>query len=360
LSTHFGASGASAYLGLPTLLIAVAFVVRGWRSPGARFLLAALLVPSLIALGTTLRVDGHSVMRLPWSAATHLPVINNALPFRFTAYVSLAAAVIVAAWTASTRGRIFTRPYVLPVLAVVALVPAVWRTDYPSFHATDPQRLAFFTDGLYKTCIPQNETVVIFPFGPGVSQLAQAETSFWFRLAEDGLQAPNQALNSFDAERIVYELNYMADRGRPTMDRLLAFVATHHVGRVVSAVGDGYPTAAQMRSFGSTQRIGGVIVSPACGQPPLTTRNLERYVKADPYEVIGSAPNVGWCQGLTFTELPQGLNPVALLAGAKRAIFVVGQGVTCAPPPPGYTRHGFATPDLGVPANTYAFYSKSS
>jgi hypothetical protein len=173
------------------------------------------------------------------------------------------------------------------------------------------------------------------------------------------LQAPNQALNRFDAERIVYELNYMADRGRPTMDRLLAFVATHHVGRVVSAVTDGYPNAAQMRSFGPTERIGGVIVSPACGQPPLTTRNLERYVKADPYEVIGSAPNVGYCQGLTYSELPQGLYPVDLLAGARRAIFVAGQGVTCAPPPPGYKRHGFATSDMSVPANTYPLYSKS-
>src|SRR6201999_1398709 len=102
---------------------------------------------------------------------------------------------IVAIWTATTRGRIFKLPYVLPVLAVVALLPAVWRSDYPSFHATTPQRLAFFSDGLYKSCIPRNETLVIFPFGPGLPQLAQAETDFSFKLAEDGLQAPNQALN---------------------------------------------------------------------------------------------------------------------------------------------------------------------
>jgi hypothetical protein len=359
IAAHFVASGASAYLGLPTLLIAGLFVVRAWRTPRARFLLAALVTPALIALGTVLRVDGHRVMPLPWSLATHLPVINNALPFRFTAYVSLAAAVIVAVWIATTKGRIFTRPYVLPLLAVVALVPAVWRSEYPSFHASQPERLSFFTEGLYKTCIPRNETLAIFPFGPGgVSLLSQAETGFWFRLAEDGLQAPNQALNSFDAERIVYELNYMADRGRPTMDRLLAFAATHHVDRVISVVGDGYPTPAQMRSFGSTQLLGGVIVSPACGQPPLTQRDLASYVKADPDEVIGSAPNVGVCQGLTYSELPEGLYPVGLLAGARRAIYVAGQGVTCASPPPGYTRHGFATPDMSVPADTYPLYSK--
>ena len=257
-------------------------------------------------------------MPLPWSAASHLPVINNALPFRFTAYVSLAAAVIVALWIATTKGRIFARPYVLPILAVVALVPAVWRTDYPSYHASQPARLAFFTDGLYKSCIPRNETLAIFPFGPGgTSLLSQAETGFWFRLAEDGLQAPNQALNSFDAERIVYELNYMANRGRPTMGRLLAFAATHDVGRVISVAGDGYPTPAQMRSFGSTERIGGVTVSPACGQPPLTQRDLASYVKADPYEVINAGAECRLLPGSHLQRASAGALPGRASGGGK-------------------------------------------
>jgi len=29
----------------------------------------------------------------------------------------------------------------------------------------------------------------------------------------------------------------------------------------------------------------------------------------------------------------------------------------CSRPPPGYTRHGFAPADLGVPADTYTYYA---
>jgi hypothetical protein len=43
--------------------------------------------------------------------------------------------------------------------------------------------------------------------------------------------------------------------------------------------------------------------------------------------------------------------------GATFANFIAGQGLTCAQPPPGYVRHGFATSDLGVPPGVYPYYS---
>lgn len=97
---------------------------------------------------------------------------------RFAVYTSLAAAVIVALWTAARSG--WTR-IVLPVLAVAVLVPAFWRPDFRSL----PQRWPFFTQALYKACIPRNESVVVFPYGfRGDSMLWQAESGFWFRMAE--------------------------------------------------------------------------------------------------------------------------------------------------------------------------------
>ena len=355
VASHFKSSGSSAYLGLPTLLIAAAFALRLRQSAAARFLTVALLAVAVIALGTELEIDGRRILPLPWSAAAHIPVVNNSLPFRFTAYVSLAAAVIVALWTATTRGRIYARPYLLPLLAVAVLVPSLWRTTYPSFSPTRPERLAFFTDGLYKTCLGRNETVAIFPFG-GDSLLWQAEAGFSFRMAGDGLQAPDQALNAFDAERIVYELNYVYS-ARPTIDRLLAFAATHHVDRVLSAPSGGYPNSSQMRRFGPTQLIGGMFVSPACGQPSLATRDLTSYVAKDTHEQIGAAPNIGYCIGVNFNLLPEGVYPVGIMRAAKRAVVVAGTGLTCVVPA-GYKRHGFATPDMGVPANTYPYYSR--
>ena len=110
-----------------------------------------------------------------------------------------------------------------------------------------------------------------------------------------------------------------------------------------------------MRQIGPTQLVGGVLVAPGCGQTPLTKRDLTKYVASAGPERLGSGrPNIGYCIGLNFNLIPQGVYPAGLLKGAKRAIFVAGQGLTCASPPPGYKHHGFATPDMSVPAGTYA------
>jgi hypothetical protein len=359
ISKHFVPGGASAYLGLPTLIIVAAYAVRARRFATARFLVAALLLSGLIALGTVLRVDGRTVVGLPWwRAAAHIPGLDNVFPFRFSIYCSLAAAVIVACWTAQTKGRIYPRPYLLPLLALAAMVPAVWRVAYPTFRPAQPARVAFFADGLYKTCLAPGETLAVFPFA-GDSILWQAESGFGFRMASNGLQPfpkYGKPLTSFDADRVVWELSFV-DYGRPTIDRLLAFAALHHVDRVVSVLRDGYPSRAQMARFGKVQLIGGALVAPACGAKSLATRDLTPYVVAYRAEQLHSRPNIGYCIGLNFNLVPQGLYPALLLQGARRAILVAGHGLTCAAPPAGYRHRGSATSAMNVPADTYAYYA---
>ena len=82
-------------------------------------------------------------------------------------------------WTGKRPGSIRSASF--------ALVPAVWRTSYPSFEPTHPVRPAFFADRLYEACVPRGETLAVFPFG-GNSLLWQAESGFWFRLAANGLE----------------------------------------------------------------------------------------------------------------------------------------------------------------------------
>jgi hypothetical protein len=246
---------------------------------------------------------------------------------------------------------------VLPSLAVLALVPAAWRTTYPSFEPLDPHRPAFFTHRLYESCVPRGETLALFPFG-GTSLLLQAESGFWFRLAANGLlPQPRDAKprTAFDADPIVHELTW-AVTGRPTMSRLLEFAAVQHVDRVVST-GGGYPSAAQLRSFGPTERLGGVTIAPACGRPSLATRDLTPYVRKYRAELAGRRPVFGYCRGADYYALPEGLTPAGPIAGATPARFVSGQGLTCAPVPEGYVRRGFASPGLGVPANRYPYYA---
>ena len=363
VSSHFASATASVYLGLPTLLIVALLALRARHSNTARFLLAALGLTVLVVLGRSLLVAGHDVIPLPWRAASSLPLLDNVVPVRLSAYVALAAAVIVAVWTATTRGRVYARPYLLPVLALAAIVPNVWRVAYPSFRPSHPDRVAFFTHGDYMTCIPRGGTVVLFPLGNEIDALLwQAEAGFWFRIAGGGLtpspqDSSSKPLMSFDAEPFVREAD--ANYARPTMDRVLAFAAYHGAVRILTDPRYGYPSAAQMRKLGPTELDGGLLVAPACGQPSLAARNLASAAASYDYELHHDRSNIGWCTGGNYHPIRTGLYPAGALAGATIAIVVQGHGITCSEPPPGYKRHGFATPDMGVPANTYPLYVPS-
>jgi hypothetical protein len=264
ISRHFPANDAEqgAYLGVPTLAIVAWFAVRA-RSTAARFLLAALALSVLVSLGTALHVEGGRKLWLPWSLAARLPLFDNALPVRFAVYTSLAAAVIVALWTAARGG--WTR-IVLPLLAVAVLVPAFWRPDFRSL----PQRWPFFTQALYKVCIPRDENVVVFPYGfRGDSMLWQAESGFWFRMAE-GYLTPKPPPPFID-DKLVRKLTFTYELAGPA--QILGFAHRKHVGRVLSTVIDQHPSGLVMHRFGALQVLGGMMVAPACGHPPLTPQH---------------------------------------------------------------------------------------
>jgi hypothetical protein len=113
-----------------------------------------------------------------------------------------------------------------------------------------------------------------------------------------------------------------------------------------------------MARFGPTEVRGGAVLAPACGQPPLTTRNLSRLVAR--WEVnapsYGDSPHIGWCYGSNYLELPIGLVPPRSRTNTV-ANFVKGVGLTCLPPPPGFKRHGFAHAPLQVPPGVYPYYA---
>jgi hypothetical protein len=285
-------------------------------------------------------------------------VLRNALPFHLAPYVALVAGVTVAVWTATTPGRVYRRPYVLPALAVAALVPALWRTSYPVFRPSHPERLAFFTDADYKSCLPRGGTVVVYPSGNEVPTLLwQAESGFWFRLAAGGLApvpAKGAPLTSFDRDPFVRESD--SRYSRPTLARLLGFVAVHGVGHVLTVPGYGWPTAAQLTSLGPTQSVGGLRVTPGCRAPSLATRNLAGYADAYRTEQSETRPNISWCIKGDYLTIHSGLEPFGLLREARIAIFVQGRGVTCLPPPSGYTQHGYATAAMNVPPGVYPYF----
>ena len=255
------------YLGLPILAIVAVFALQARRLAIVRYLLAALVVVTVLALGPALRVDGHRVIWSPWALVANQPLVNNVLPARLALFAWLIVGVFVALWISARRSRIAVAA-VLPVIAVAALVPAVQRDDFDQ----RPERWAFFSDGLYKQCVPRDETLAVFPFGRwGDSLLWQAESDFWFRMAEGNMGRSSAYPPNFVGDPTVAELTFqfIDPTIRPTMAELLRYARSHHVDRFASVEIHAYPDGTMMHSFGALQSYGGVLVAPACGHVSL-------------------------------------------------------------------------------------------
>jgi hypothetical protein len=127
ISSRFPGNSAeqTGYLGLPLLLVILAWGWRERRRPRARLMLALLGVALLLAFGSSLTVDGARTIWLPWAALARLPFLRDALPARMMVYVWLCAAVITARWLSDARVGGAVRA-LAAVLIAVSLLPAAW------------------------------------------------------------------------------------------------------------------------------------------------------------------------------------------------------------------------------------------
>jgi hypothetical protein len=164
-----------AYLGLPLIMLILAFAWQQRRRRSTWLLLACLAVPAVAALGEKLIVRGDLTgIPLPWRLFSRLPVLEHAIAVRFALYVVLSAAVIMAMWLA--RGG--AARWALALLAVAFLLPDLgnraWRTD-----VSDPP---FFDTGSYRARLQPADHVLTVPvWGP--NQRWHANTEFDFKLA---------------------------------------------------------------------------------------------------------------------------------------------------------------------------------
>jgi hypothetical protein len=258
--TSFGANAGEngAFIGLPLLAIVVLFALERRRTPGGRFLLAALGLAVFLSLGPRLRVDGHNVMPLPWRLVTGLPLFDKFLPTRFTVYVSLLLAVVTAIWAATTRRGPLVRVG-LPVLAVLALVPNSsahsWATTY------DVPPLFWHPD--FRSCLKPGEIVLPLPIADrGQADLWQVRNGFHFRLA--GGRLLGFAPPAFDHPEAVKELASGLDY--PQRERnIRRFVQLEHVGVVVLDTRYDYKWQAALDAIEPGTFIGGARVYPMGG-----------------------------------------------------------------------------------------------
>lgn len=258
IAARFGGNDAetTAYLGLPILAAVGVFAVTRRRQPGSRFLVLAFLAAMLATLGSTLKIAGHEVGRLPWDLLVEQQLFNHALPVRFSLYVSLAAAVMLAYVLAAIPRR---AALALGGLAVLSLVP---RLELPLWKI-EPGRPAFFADGLYEECLRPDENVFTVPYNlHGYSLLWQVDADFGFRMP-GGYVRPGLP-PEFTALRAVWELNFNGTiPQRPQLEEL---IRVKDVDRIV--VSTGYHQElwrSALEWLGPPSVVGGVAVYPRCG-----------------------------------------------------------------------------------------------
>jgi hypothetical protein len=175
-------------------------------------------------------------------------------------YVSLVAASIVALWTAGRRG--WAR-WVLPALAVAALVPALSH----AYWIVHPERWEFFTAGEYRMCFPRGENIAIFPFGArDDSMLWQAESGFYFDMPEGNLtpRPPDSNVASDPLINLVTNTDQ-----NPSVPLILGFVENKKVDRIAAVTTYTNPSGREMKRFGEVQYLGGMQIAPACGYPSM-------------------------------------------------------------------------------------------
>ncbi len=116
----------AAYLGLPTLAILVPTRFGHVALPGGRFWIAAFVAAFVATLGAGLVVEGIAGSPFPgglWRRISRCSTDASRFAWGSSSPCRLGD---VAFWMAGTKGRVFKRPYILPALAVAALVLSFW------------------------------------------------------------------------------------------------------------------------------------------------------------------------------------------------------------------------------------------
>jgi hypothetical protein len=294
------------YLGPVMLAIVAAFAWRRWHEPSCRFLTVLFFIVAVLSLGPELTVGGRTLLPMPALVLYGLPLLRNALAARFTMYLALILALIMALWLSSGPAGLYTK-CAMAVLAVLFLLPnlsaAYWDTP-----ADTPQ---FFAGDAYRHYLKPGEIAVVVPYGwSGNSMLWQAQSGMYFRMAGGYTGMPPAEFQHWPAMIALFNGTYLPD----PQTQLKAFLAAHQVTAVLvdERAKDG-PDAKQRQDYrtilaalgAAPAEDGGVLIyrfTPAALTPwrDMKPLDLERRVDetrfaalldaADRYVQSGAAP----------------------------------------------------------------------
>ncbi len=167
------------YLGVPLILVLGVITVVCRRVRGVIFFFVMLLLCYVLALGPRLYINSHNTqVRMPFTILTHVPLIQNVLPLRFSLFAQFFAALILAVGLDRCYQRLRARsgshtlrsaltslnPWqaVIPtgLVAAFALVPLVPQFPYAAFDTNIPA--LFNSPSIDK--VPTGSVLLSYPY----------------------------------------------------------------------------------------------------------------------------------------------------------------------------------------------------
>jgi hypothetical protein len=221
------------YLGVPLILVILAFLITERRRQATWAVFAGFLVILVFSLGD--QMPGFPGSIEPWGLLSSIPMLSIAQPGRLVTYAFLLVAVLVAMWLAQAK-----RPWLIPLRWLLVLAAAVMAL--PNFSVDVWTQVipvpAFFTSNDYQKYIDRGQVVWVVSTHPSRQLTWQAGTDFYFRLAggffggvPTGGPSP-QPVDDWKEERLA---SGQVVRPDTTIDDIRFFLAEHHVSVIVAA-----------------------------------------------------------------------------------------------------------------------------
>jgi hypothetical protein len=221
-----GISEVTPYIGIGFLLLILDFSIATWRHPERRLITLALIIVAFASMGPRLHVAGITTLPLPWALFTYLPLIDKALPARFTMFVFLALGVMTAVYLVGEGHQ--ARRWILATLGLALFLPNL--SSCPWCSRVDTPR--YFADGIFRRQLKQGEITLILPYGrKGNSMLWQAQSGMYFRMAGGWVPVTPPEFSRWPLLATLYS-------GEPGIDfdlQFRCFLAAHDVRAIILA-----------------------------------------------------------------------------------------------------------------------------
>lgn len=229
-----------AYIGPALIALVLAYAWRHWREPFGKLLVDSLIIIWVLSLGPILHVGGKWLSPLPGKLFSVLPLLEKALPTRFTMYAFLIVALITSLWLAASPARRRTKNAVVFLIVMFSLPnldAEYWNTkvDTPAFFAND----------LYRHYLAPDENVLFIPdsvyFTGNI--LWQAQSKMYFRTAGGSIPPAPDEFRAWPITESFSKRAYLPD----AQWQLMSFLASHKVKTIL--VSDHNPDLAALHGL---------------------------------------------------------------------------------------------------------------